>query len=93
MAFLFQILYNFQLSYYNASVRDTFINRDDFLTAFPLIVLDRSIQNERLKNASIDMRLEIETVEAVSENTRCLCLMLHDQVVQYSAHSRLVKKL
>ncbi len=93
VAFLFQMLYNFRLSYYGASMRDTFINRDDFLTAFPLIVFDCSFQNERLKNASVDMRLEIETAEAVPENTRCLCLILHDQIVQYSAHSRLVKKL
>ncbi len=93
VAFLYEMFCNFRLSYYGTSVHDTLVNRGDFYTAYPLIVFDCSFQNERLKNTSIDIRLEIETADSVPANTRCLCLILHDQLVQYKPHSRIVKKL
>ncbi len=93
VAFLYQMYSNFWLAYYAASIRDTLVNRSDFLYSYPLVVFDCSFQNEQLKHASVDIRLEIETADSVPPNTRCLCLILHDQVVQYSAHSRIVKKL
>ncbi len=93
VAFAFQMLENFRLAYYGVSTHDTFVNRDDFLNYYPLMVFDCSFQNERLKHAFVDIRLEIETADPVPANTRCLYPILHDQVVQYSAHSRIVGKL
>ena len=59
----------------------------------PLVVIDCSRQNDSLKNAPVDVRLEFESTAIFPENTSAYCLILHDRVVEYNAVSGNVRKL
>ena len=67
----FAILYNmfarFRKSYYGHG--DTHLNIDTFLAAGPFVVIDCSRQNESVKSATVDVRLEFECKENITANT------------------------
>ncbi|XP_011635287.1 neurofilament heavy polypeptide-like [Pogonomyrmex barbatus] len=48
------------------------------------VIIDCSRQNESVKNATVDVRLEFETKENVPMNTTAYCLIVHDRMVQYN---------
>lgn len=83
----------FQLSYYAKDHMETYISRKKFIEETPLIVIDCSKQNESLKYAPVDVRIEFETSIAIPENTSAFCLILHDRVIQYKPISGEVKKI
>jgi hypothetical protein len=57
----FAILYNmytrFRKVYYECD--DTFLDTDEFLTIGPFVVIDCSRQNESIKSATVDVRLNL----------------------------------
>ena len=69
------------------------LNKSDFIRHMPLIVIDCSKQNEALKGAPVDVRLEFELNENFLEETSAYCLILHDRIVEYNSISGDVKKL
>jgi hypothetical protein len=83
---------NFQASYYDKSPEPAH-NRDQFSYFAPLIVIDCSKQNESLKHAPVDVRVEFESSENFPANTSAYCLILHDRIVEYKPISGNVKKL
>ena len=83
---------NFQKSYYGKD-SEPILKKINFLTHAPLIVIDCSKQNESLKSAPVDVRLEFEARDNFPALTSAYCLILHDRIVQYNPVSGDVKKL
>lgn len=92
-AILYEMYTEFQRSYYDKQVSEPLLTRKEFLEYAPLIVIDCSKQNESLKFAPVDIRLEFETKDNVPADTSAYCLILHDRIVQYNPISGSVKKL
>uniref|UniRef100_A0ABD2VTZ2 Double jelly roll-like domain-containing protein n=1 Tax=Trichogramma kaykai TaxID=54128 RepID=A0ABD2VTZ2_9HYME len=90
-AALYDMYLNFQRGYYGKTPKPMFDKRK-FIDS-PLIVIDCSKQNESLKNAPVDVRLEFESSANFPANTSAYCLILHDRIVEYNAVSGDVKKL
>ncbi|XP_043468121.1 uncharacterized protein LOC122502240 [Leptopilina heterotoma] len=92
----FSILYdmycNFQPSYYGKE-SEPLLTRNNFKDYAPLAVIDCSKQNEFLKQASVDVRLEFEANENFPANTAAYCLIIHDRIIQYTPISGVVKKV
>ena len=83
---------NFQASYYGRQVEPVF-NLTDFKQKVPLIIFDFSKQNESLKSAPVDVRLEFESRKDFPAKTSALCLIIHDRIIQYKPISGDVKKM
>jgi len=83
---------NFQSEYYGKEAEPT-LNKTDFIQKIPLFVIDCSKQNESLKNAPVDVRLELEARENFPANTAAYCMILHDRIVEYNSVSGDVKKV
>jgi len=91
-ATLYDMYANFQKSYYGKE-SEPLLKKNHFIMQVPLIVIDCSKQNESLKSAPVDVRLEFETKENIPGGTTAYCLILHDRIVQYSPISGDVKKV
>jgi len=84
----------FQHIYYNRDyILSPLLDRKQFITYAPLIVIDCSKQNESLKQAAVDVRLEFETKNNIPEGTAAYCLILHDRIIKYNPISGNVVKL
>ena len=91
-AILYDMFANFQQWYYGKNP-EPLLTKANFINSVPLIVIDCSRQNDSLKNAPVDDRLEFESKEIFPDNTSAYCLILHDRVVEYNAVSGDVRKL
>ncbi|XP_070513054.1 uncharacterized protein [Cardiocondyla obscurior] len=83
----------FDDSYYGNSSYEAFCNVTAFLSYGPFVVIDCSRQNESIKSATVDVRLEFDCKENVPANTTAYCLILHDRIVEYSPLSNVVRKV
>lgn len=94
-AILYDMYTNFQANYYGqeAGNKPSLLKRAEFLQRAPLIVIDCARQNESLKNAPVDIRLEFESKHAFPAQTSAYCLILHDRIVEYNPVNGNVKKL
>jgi len=88
----YQLFTNFQLSYYNREMLAPCVSYCNFRNYYPIFVIDCSKQNERIKYAVTDIRLEVQTSAPIPANTSCHCLILHDRVIEYTPLSNLVHK-
>jgi len=50
-------------------------------------------ENESVKSATVDVRLEFECKKNVPMNTTAYCLIIHDHVVQYNPLTNVVRKI
>ena len=91
-ALLYDMFANFQSSYYEKETEPA-LKKLHYLSYMPLIVIDCSKQNEALKSAPVDVRLEFESRNYFPAGTSAYCLILHDRIVQYNPISGDVKKL
>ena len=91
-AILYDMYTNFQKSYYGREPQPL-LNKSDFINYEPLIVIDCARQNESLKNAPVDVRLEFESKIDFPANTTAYCMILHDRIIQYNPISGDIKKL
>jgi len=91
-AMLYDMFANYQNSYYGKD-SEPILTKNQYINHMPLIVIDCSKQNESLKSAPVDVRLEFETRENIPAKTTAYCLILHDRIVQYNPISGDVKKL
>ena len=89
---LYNMYVNFQNAYY-ARDPEPMLNKSNFITRMPLIVIDCSKQNEALKSAPVDVRLEFESRKNFPQGTSAYCLILHDRIIEYNPVSGDVKKL
>lgn len=64
----------------------------EFKTIAPLFVFDCSRQNESLKTAIVDIKIEMQTRINIPENTAAYCLIVHDCLFTYNPYTNIVNK-
>ncbi|XP_072758708.1 uncharacterized protein [Anoplolepis gracilipes] len=92
-AILFDMYARFRKSYYECNNDNVLFTMVKFLECGPLTVIDCSRQNESVKNATVDVRIEFECKQDVPANTTTYCLILHDRIVEYNPLSNVVRKI
>lgn len=94
---LFSILYNmyasFQQSYYHdQQQKSPLLTVDTFKNTAPLFVFDCSRQNESLKKAIVDIRIEMYFNQNIPAGTTAYCLIIHDNLITYNPYNNIVTK-
>ena len=89
---LYEMFANFQASYCGRG-NQPIVGPQGLEDRIPLIVFDCSKQNENLKSAPVDVRLEFEAIKNFPSKTSAFCLIIHDRIIQYKPISGDVKKL
>ncbi|XP_011858239.1 PREDICTED: uncharacterized protein LOC105555809 [Vollenhovia emeryi] len=92
-AILFDMYARFRKAYYGYDCYETLCNVTTFLTNGPFVVIDCARQNESIKSATVDVRIEFDCKENVPANTTAYCLILHDRVIEYCPLSNVVRKI
>lgn len=92
-AILYDMYRCFRKSYYGYNSTEVWLTAVDFLEQGPFVVIDCSRQNESVKSATVDVRIEFECRENLPANTTAYCLILHDRVVEYSPLTNIVRKI
>ncbi|KAL6419573.1 hypothetical protein ACFW04_013724 [Cataglyphis niger] len=80
-------------NYYGYEYLEPSLTVMQFLRNGPFMIIDCSRQNESVKSASVDVRLEFECKENVPMNTTAYCLIIHDRVIQYNPLTNVVHKI
>ena len=70
-----------------------FRNVLSFVEKEPFMVIDCSRQNESVKSATVDVRIEFNCKKNVPTNTTVYCLIIHDRVAQYNPLTNVVRKI
>lgn len=91
-ALLYDMYTNFQKFYYDRE-NDPLLSKENFKNVAPLIVIECINQNESIKPAAVDIRLEFEADNNFPENTAAYCLILHDKITEYNPLTGSVKIL
>ncbi|KAL7302418.1 hypothetical protein TKK_0005072 [Trichogramma kaykai] len=89
---LYEMYANFQSNYYGKNSKPM-LSRAHFKDYMPLIIIDCSKQNESLKAAPVDVRIEFESKEPFPPNTSAYCLILHDRIIEQNILSGEIKKV
>ncbi|KYN29107.1 hypothetical protein ALC57_01470 [Trachymyrmex cornetzi] len=92
-AILFDMYARFRKAYYGIDCFETLLNVLSFTEKGPFAVIDCSRQNESVKSATVDVRIEFDCKENVPANTTAYCLIIHDRVVQYNPLTNVVRKI
>ncbi|XP_050528087.1 uncharacterized protein LOC126898191 [Daktulosphaira vitifoliae] len=90
---LYQMYSSFQDSFYNIDNGDPILTKEEFKDNAPIVVIDCSKQNEKIKSAPVDVRIEFETKIPIPNNTSAYCLILHDKIFEYNAMTSEVHKV
>ena len=90
---LYEMFASFQVNFYGKETSEVILDKTQFRDIAPLAIFDCSKQNEALKYAPVDVRLEIETANQFPGQTSVYCLILHDRIVQYRPISGEVKNI
>ncbi|KYN28037.1 hypothetical protein ALC57_02555 [Trachymyrmex cornetzi] len=90
---LFDMYARFRKAYYGIDSFETLLNVLSFIEIGPFAVIDCSRQNESVKNATVDVRIEFDCKENVPANTTAYCLIIHDRVIEYCPLSNVVRKI
>lgn len=91
-ALLYDMYTRFQESYYNTQARPL-LEKESFEKYAPLIVIDCSKQNESIRAAPVDIRLEFEVGKDFPANTAAYCLIIHDKSFTYNPSNNMVRPL
>lgn len=92
-ALLYDMYARFQESYYEGTTPKPLMTRSEFKDVAPMVIIDCSKQNESLRSAPVDIRLEFEAAEQFPDNTCAYCLIIHDQSFTYDPSTSIVRKL
>ncbi|XP_039310739.1 uncharacterized protein LOC120358922 [Solenopsis invicta] len=90
---LFDMYQHFRESCYGRDCYDTLLNVVTFLQRGPFTVIDCLRQNESIKSATVDVRIEFDCKENVPASTTAYCLILHYRVIEYCPLSNVVRKI
>ncbi|XP_070154777.1 uncharacterized protein [Polyergus mexicanus] len=93
IAVLYDMYSKFRKTYYGCENDETLLNLDKFLIHGPLVVIDCSRQNESIKSATVDVRIEFDCKENIPSNTTAYCLIIHDRVVEYNPLTNVVRRI
>lgn len=91
-ALLYDMYTRFQESYYLLQAQPL-LSREVFEKHAAMVVIDCSKQNETIRSAPVDIRLEFEASENFPANTTAYCLIIHDKSFSYDPSSNLVRPL
>lgn len=91
-ALLYEMYTRFQESYYNLPARPL-LGKDIFEKYAPVVVIDCSKQNESIRAAPVDIRLEFEVGKDFPTNTAAYCLIIHDKSFTYNPSNNMVRPL
>ncbi|XP_071581652.1 uncharacterized protein [Temnothorax nylanderi] len=92
-AVLYEMYAKFRGAYYGDSRDDALFSPREFARVAPLVVIDCSRQNEAVKSATVDVRIEFECKENVPPKTTAFCLIVHDRVIEYGPLTNVVRKI
>ncbi|KYN14185.1 hypothetical protein ALC57_13604 [Trachymyrmex cornetzi] len=92
-AVLFDMYAHFRKAYYGIDSFETLLNVLSFIEKGTFAVIDCSRQNESVKSATVDVRIEFDCKENVPANTTAYCLIIHDRVIEYCPLSNVVRKI
>ncbi|XP_024876504.1 uncharacterized protein LOC112457586, partial [Temnothorax curvispinosus] len=92
-AVLYEMYAKFRGAYYGGSRDDALFSPREFARVAPLAVIDCSRQNESVKSATANVRIEFENKENVPPKTTTFCLIVHDRVIEYSPLTNVVRKI
>ncbi|XP_029675770.1 uncharacterized protein LOC115243159 [Formica exsecta] len=90
---LYDMYQRFCKNYYGYEYLEPNLAVTQFLLNGPFVIIDCSRQNESVKSATVDVRLEFECKENVPPNTTAYCLIIHDRVIQYNPLTNVVRKI
>ncbi|XP_025263181.1 uncharacterized protein LOC112637928 [Camponotus floridanus] len=93
IAVLYDAYVRFRRTYYGSASDETLLTMNKFLHCGPLVVIDCSRQNEAVKSATVDVRLEFDCKDNVPSNATAYCLIIHDRVVEYNLLTNVVRKI
>ncbi|KAK9718375.1 hypothetical protein QE152_g23218 [Popillia japonica] len=82
---------SFQSSYYNGN-NQPLLSYEKFKEC-ALYVIDCANQKEAVKSSIVDVKLELESLSGFTEDTTAYCLIIHDNIVEYTPLSGTVKKI
>ncbi|XP_024881475.1 uncharacterized protein LOC112460820 [Temnothorax curvispinosus] len=92
-AVLYEMYAKFRGAYYGNDRDDALFSPREFARVAPLAVIDCFRQNESVKSATVDVRIEFENKENVPPKTSAFCLIVHDRVIEYSPLTNVVRKI
>lgn len=90
---LYDMYARFRKSYYGFDNDGTLFDVNQLLFYGPIVVIDCSRQNESIKSATVDVRIEFECKENIPSDTTAYCLILHDRLIEYSPLTNVVHKV
>ncbi|XP_050454178.1 uncharacterized protein LOC126852926 [Cataglyphis hispanica] len=93
IAVLYDMYSKFRKTYYGCDKDKALFNLAKFKTLGPIVVIDCSRQNESIKSATVDVRIEFDCKENVPSNTTAYCLIIHDRVVEYNPLTNVVRRI
>ena len=93
IAVLYDMYSRFRKVYYGSDNDEALLTVRKFLLCGPLVVIDCSRQNESIKSATVDVRIEFDCKENVPSNTTAYCLIIHDRVIEYNPLTNVVRRI
>lgn len=91
-AVLYDMYVRFQESYY-LRPSQPLLSKEKFKEYAPIVVIDCSKQNETIRSAPVDIRVEFETGKDVPTNACAYCLIIHDKSFEYEPSTGRVHKV
>lgn len=91
---LYHMFVNIQQTYYNGmcAKNPVGVNMVNFLTR-PLFVFDCTRNDESIKTGMVDVRVDIEAHHNIPNNTTAYCLIIHDNIIEYSPFTSMVRRV
>ncbi|XP_029670935.1 uncharacterized protein LOC115240106 [Formica exsecta] len=93
VAVLYDMHSKFRRTYYGCDNDEALLNLNKFLIHGPLVVIDCSRQNESIKIATVDDRVEFDCKENIPSNTTVYFIIIHDRVVEYNPLTNVVRRI
>ncbi|XP_018405663.1 PREDICTED: uncharacterized protein LOC108782012 [Cyphomyrmex costatus] len=92
-AILYNIYARFCKGYYGYEYLEPNLTVSSFKRKGPFVIVDCSRQNESVKSATADERMDFKLKENAPANTTAYCLIIHDRVVEYNPLTSVVRRI
>lgn len=89
---LYRMYAMFRESYYGKTGCPA-LTFDEYKDKAPLIVIDCSRQNDKIKRGTVNLRIEFKTGKNVPAKTTAYALIIHDRLIEYNVFDDTVNKL
>lgn len=92
-AILYNMYAKFIKSYYANDSNEPLLDSTEFDLYGPLVAIDCSRQNDTVKSATVDVRIDFECRNNLPKNTTAYCLIIHDRIIEYNPLTNIVRKI